>query len=817
MKAGKNANLQQAKRSKYDEFYTQLTDIESTSAEKLKDVLRSALNDLVRSEQESLVKDFALPLKSPQGKDLVSDGVVRVLLMLAAATMFHARLQPHLELRPAEEYPSDDPEDGPWVVPERPGACRDSADPVEAFLRAWNLILRVDYRQIFESAGSALAFLHGSLKWSLVVKRVTKVALSIASQVPQLRHDLLGSIFHAVLPTARHDGSYYTTTTAATLLAGLAIRREDCDWADPDAIARLNICDPSCGSGTLLLASAERISELRRDTNGVSDPEGEQLLGQLLIEDVLWGYDINTTAVHLASTTLGLLAPSVNFDRMNLFGTELGKDEVGVHLGSLELLPSEMAGSVRLLAPAPHKMRQAEACQATEEEARRAANPPPMDLVIMNPPFTASHLRYNHLGKTTKDIVVRREQGLLSNHLHREAAKLHSSGGPFLLLAEHLVNNTGGTLATVLPATAVTSQGNLGFRKFYAATFHIDHIVIPHDPKHVNFSGATSIAEVLVVGRRKGFGDNIPTKVVKLLRNPSTPMEAARIVELLTAPSPPPGPSEDAPFVVETVSSDRVEKGDWRNVIFTSAWLMDELLELEASCELLGNQIVEIGPTGRRIRDAFDNTSPIATGMQAHWYHKSERITAMNSKPDTWIRPHPDRPHLAHLAARYWSSRQRLLLVTRFRLNTMRLLAVRSEQPSIGSLFIPVKCHDTTQEKALCAWFNSTLGVLGIVGAQVLKNPSYIRFGKGDHKTFPVPKFTNREKTLMAEAYESLKDSVLASLPRSSECQARAELDSKVANAVGTRMGFDTERVTRIRNALCEEPAIRHKRVEFRP
>ncbi len=29
MKAGKNANLQQAKRAKYDEFYTQLADIEN--------------------------------------------------------------------------------------------------------------------------------------------------------------------------------------------------------------------------------------------------------------------------------------------------------------------------------------------------------------------------------------------------------------------------------------------------------------------------------------------------------------------------------------------------------------------------------------------------------------------------------------------------------------------------------------------------------------------------------------------------------------------------------------------------------------------
>ena len=54
--------------------------------------------------------------------------------------------------------------------------------------------------------------------------------------VSGLRHDLLGRIFHRVLDTARYDGSFYTSTAAAVLLASLAIREQDADWTDPNAI-----------------------------------------------------------------------------------------------------------------------------------------------------------------------------------------------------------------------------------------------------------------------------------------------------------------------------------------------------------------------------------------------------------------------------------------------------------------------------------------------------------------------------------------------------------------------------------------------------
>ena len=812
---GEAGSVQTGSVDELAEWLARLPDeIDSSDAVRL---LQSSLSDaslqLSDSERESLIGEFGIPPKNKTGKSLGIPGTIRVLLMVAAATMFHARVQEHLEALPSQEHPPAEPSKGQWAPPDSPGSCRNSSDPVAAFLQAWELILRVDYRPIFEAARAALSCLHGSARWALAISKVTEVALSIASQVPKLRHDLLGSIFHKVLDTARYDGSYYTTTAAATLLAGLAIRSDGCDWSDPDAVARLNICDPACGSGTLLMAAAERISQLRRGVDGVVHTDDNWLLGQLLIEEVLWGYDINPTATHLAATTLGLLAPSVNFRQMNLYETRFGVDQGGVHLGALDLLPSEMAGSVRLAPPPPHKMRQIEADQATEEDEQAAANPPPMDLVIMNPPFTRDSLRHDQLGKTGEAKVKKREKQLLANHLHRGAARLHSSDGMFLLLGEHLSHDENGVLAVVLPAVVATSAGALGRRQFLADKFHIDYVVIPHDPQRIAFSGNTAISEMLVVARRRKPKETPrPTRLVKLLHNPATPLEAMSIVGHLVDTPPESLPSIAAPFIIDNIPYKSVQAGDWRSVVFAAGWLMDELLSLEAACQKIGN-LTDIGPAGQRIRDAFTK-SPISTGQQAHWDHKANLVTSMNTNPDYWIKPKPGREHLA---TRYWSRRQRLLLANRLNLPTMRMLAVLSEQPSVGSAFCPVKGRDESHEKALCVWLNSSLGILGAIGNQTLRKLPYPRYSIDDQKNFPAPDFSGDEATQLASAYDTHQKATLLPLKEMANCPTRAQLDRAVANTVGNKTGFDTERIIRIREALSEEPSISGQQLTLTP
>ena len=187
--------------------------------------------------------------------------------MVATAMLFHHRLQEHLPRERPDGF-----DDG-WP-PCNPSQCADEpAATIGAFLEAWRAILAVDYRPVFETARVALMSLPQTPDIAQAIFVLARDVSKIAGLVHGLRHDLLGRIFHRVLDTARYDGSYYTSTPAAVLLAALAIREEDCDWADPNAVERLRICDPACGTGTLLMAAAERIRDLRRRAGPV-DPKG---------------------------------------------------------------------------------------------------------------------------------------------------------------------------------------------------------------------------------------------------------------------------------------------------------------------------------------------------------------------------------------------------------------------------------------------------------------------------------------------------------------------------------------------------------------
>ena len=44
----------------------------------------------------------------------------------------------------------------------------------------------------------------------------------------------------------------------------------------------------------------------------------------LVIEDVLWGYNVNVTLTHMAACTLGTHSPTTSFGRMNIHRALLG-------------------------------------------------------------------------------------------------------------------------------------------------------------------------------------------------------------------------------------------------------------------------------------------------------------------------------------------------------------------------------------------------------------------------------------------------------------------------------------------------------------
>ena len=762
------------------------------AAQLLSDGLDTVVQRLKTPVRRALAQALDLPATKPGGKQQ-SDGYFvaakRGMLVVATAMLFHHRVQEHLPVERPDNF------DGPWP-PASAVACAEQGAVINAYREAWRGILAVDYRPVFEMGRAALAALSADPDSGQAISHLAEVVAGVSERVSGLRHDLLGRIFHRVLDTARYDGSFYTSTAAAVLLASLAIREEDADWADVNAVANLRICDPACGTGTLLMAAAERIRDLRNAAGSTSLVD-EEALGLLLVEDVLWGYEVNLTATHMAASTLGMLSPTTRFSRMNIHRTLLGVFDGDPYLGSLDFL----AGQARL-AGWPSVTQQVE----TELEAE---TPPPMDLVIMNPPFTRDSLRHDQFSRFDELEVKKREKELFANR----PTYMAGNSGAFLVLAEHLNKGNEGTIAAVLPLVGLTDKSGFEIRKFLGNQYHVDTIISSHDPGRIFFSESTKIGEVLLICRRwKGSRPKPPTRVINLAKNPATPLEALDTATRIERASKTGGQTPRG-FTVQQVEAQRIEDGDWSAVNFLSPFLVEAYRtvseENQSSVPTVPlNQLANVGPEGRRIRDAYTPSDmPTLSGRRALWHHKTGATQSMLAETDVYIEPKESKRHLAD---RYWEQRGQMLLPMQLRLNLARVAAVMLPEPAVGSRWTPCRPHDPRITKALCLYLNSTPGLLALLGRRDNRVPSYPSFSLDTLRSLPVPNFPDLDPSkldLLDGWFEWLQRQTLQSLPRMHEDPVRRQIDKAVTEA----LGIDPDWVAALRNELAREPSITGK------
>ena len=756
--------------------------------------LDAAVERLDNGQKWLLAEHLDLP-PGQNGNAKWDKAAKRALLVVATAVMFHSRLDVHLRnLKPEYDnrLPSDTPFTGEWP-PNSARYCTDADDPTTAFSDAWNLILALDYKPIFETARAALHACPADPAFTVAIRETAKAALEVAGNIAGIRHDLLGRIFHTVLDTARYDGSFYTTTAAATLLSSLAMTEDMCDWNDPEAIAKLRIVDPACGTGTLLMAAAERIRELSSKTRD------DDRSAKALIEQVLTGYDVNLTATHMAATTLGLLSPSTRFQNMKIGRTFLGVDGEGcAFLGSLELLD----GQAKMLSW-PNTAQTV----SQVDGGNGMAEVEPADLVIMNPPFTRDSLRHDQFSREDERKLKDREKQLFANR----PVHLSAIGSAFLLLADHINKDDSGTVAAVMPLVMATNESGDVVRRYLASQYHVETIVTSHDPTRIYFSENTSIGEMLLICRRWPNPDEPkpPTRVVNLAYNPPTPAEAISVARSIKRGM----VMEQANGTMHEWPSDRIACGDWGAVQFFSPYLCERFSEL-ARGDLFPSmplgKIADVGPAGQRIREAYKRI-PVSDkeGRTALWQHDTSVIQTMSTEFDTYISA---KPEYAHRADRYWEQKSRLLLPTHLRLTTTKVTTVRVKTRSVGSLWVPCTIDVPgdlleNREKALCAFLNSSVGVLALLGNRTNKTPTRPNLSIDDLRKLPVPDFDtigDGAVWMLAMAYDCLAEQPMEPLEEMDRCDARRSLDESVCAA----LNIDPELVAGIKRQLAVEPSI---------
>ena len=753
-------------------------------ADEIADVVRRASAVL---QEEELEDELAAALDLTPEVDGGAKGICTVAaLMLCNACLLQRRLRDEPELKTIM----------------RLDKIAGASNPKEILEIAWESILEKDYVPVFRPALAVAGALRQGKAVNNAIRALAECANRVADSLSELGYDHAGPLYHRILGSAKSDGAFYTNNLSAIMLARLALTEDFIDWSDPDAVANLRIIDPACGTGTLLMAALQTIKARAASYRDMSDEE-RNTLHKRVVEDVLCGLDINQHGVQLAACNMTLGAPTVDYERMNLVTMPHGPQSDGTpKAGSLEILTAaDDERDLRAMIAPPRSLQILEGVQVNESnEIRFPLNA--LDVVIMNPPFTANENRSKKYGDDGRKAMQRHELDIQKHMENRDDATrgvitTNSISTFFTPLADMLLSNTHGTLAKVMPTTACTGTSGVAERKLLAQRFHVDTIITSHDPRRPNFSENTSIHESLLICRRRDkSNEGRGTRFIALRTMPKTFDEAIEAVEAIRALD------SRKWFTLYEQPESRIREGDWRPCQFLDPELVEAAMLIEEWEGVLPlENRYRLGPAGRRIRDAF---SPVNNdddnSYRVFWGRSKDLRTTMEAAPEQNV---VDRKN--QLAARYRDQAGYVLLAAKFDTLSGKLLAIFSETPALGSMWVPIQSQTTSvdEAKALSAWLNSTPGVLGVLMRRSTKltNPS---FSQAELGTLPVPDFRAVSTRPLVEAYETMKLAPMRPWCDAADDAMRERLDQAAAQTTG--IDLTTIRDWRVR--ISREPTV---------
>lgn len=692
------------------------------------------------------------------------------------------------------------------------------------FCEHWDYIYTyINYYPIFHVAREIIRA-QGSYRYSLeAVEKLAQTAHEIVTMRVPLRHDLMGRVYHRLLADAKFLGTYYTSIPAAALLLKLALRPNAWpqQWHDLSHIGKLRIADLACGTGTLLMAAADAITD---NHISASAREGERIdfenLQKVLAENILFGYDVLPSAIHLTASTLALRAPHIAFDRMNLFSLPMGGPEL--RLGSVDFLTGrqcQMTLDLFGALPATQQM----SAESVREVA--LAEIPDLDLCVMNPPFTRSvggNLLFGSVPKKERGLMRGKLQALIRKP--RNGVRIFANitaglGSVFVAVADRYIK-PGGRMALVLPKAVLSGVAWEPTRQMLAQKYQLEYIIGSHDPQRWNFSESTDLSEVLVVARKNdGQKSRRAPKVVAInfWQNLSTIFESLTVAQTLSRNDPPDLASGQGTLEIshggqklgEAVSVEWKDLKDASNWLLPCAFAQSDLTRvaghlLRGELWLPGHRKIAkvplcalselglLGPDCRDIHDGFSRSLGV-TPYAAFWSHDAEAVYTMAQQPNAHLMPLHKAKEGRNLrkVEDLWPLAGPIVLVERMRLNTQKLTAVRLTEPVLSNTwwpFTPKKRHSSAQrQKALVLWLNSTLGVLLLCVHREETQGAWVKFKKPVLSAMPVLNLASLSQSQLrqlATAYDRLSDRALLPLPLMTSDDVRAEIDMAIAKAL---------------------------------
>jgi len=255
--------------------------------------------------------------------------------------------------------------------------------------------------------------------------------------------DLIGRFFHQLIPyTIRKQlAAYYTSPSAADLMAGLLIDSYD-----------QTIIDPACGSGTLLVAALDRKKHLYNHQKIVTK---KNLPKPHFIDD-LTGIDIMPFAATLSKLNLLMQVDSDSMKNIrigNFNALEMGEDLISYGKSERDF---------------------------TIEGA---------DVVLMNPPYTAK-----------ERLTSQSREKLTNNPLGEICGHLVNLWGYFLALGDKLLKE-GGHLGAVIPINFVRGKASKKIREFFLDNYHLKYIL--KSVSEMGFTEHAQFRDIILIAEKK--------------------------------------------------------------------------------------------------------------------------------------------------------------------------------------------------------------------------------------------------------------------------------------------------------------------------
>lgn len=741
--------------------------------------------------------------------------------------------------------------------------------PLLTFSEHWQRICEeIDYYPIFHLARRVLLKLPSSPAILELFEALIRAALRIAEMRAALQHDLMGRVYHRLLSQAKFLGTYYTSVPAATLLLKLALNpaRWQVDWSNFDEVRQFRVADLACGTGTLLMATADAITNNHMNTCSEKGVESRRAaLQKALAEEILYGYDVLASAIHLTASTLALRAPEQTFQKMNLFALPLGGE--GVHLGSLEFgnafqitLPQDMFGSARQVT-------------GSGDSVTYYAPLPKLDLCVMNPPFVRSvggNLLFGSLPEPVRSKMQKRLQRMIQQR-NLSASTTAGLGALFVAVAHPYIKE-GGRIALVLPKALLSGVAWEKTRQLINQHYRLEYLVASHDPERWNFSDSTDLSEVLLIARKvtddesgmpegerpdlydlPSNGNGNPTiftlrrnplakehfqgmVAINLCRNVHTVLEALTVAQVVARTehvSLVSGQGETSIYYGDTEMATtclvpyEVAAEHWmlpcafaqidlirtaRNLMRGELWIPGVRRRTALNlCRL--SELGDLGPDRRAIHNAFE-LSKRRTLYRAFWGHDSSQVVSIAQKPNRYLKARTSvapKTQLGRPESLLPRSAQ-LLLSERMWLNTQRLFAVYLSEPVLSNVWWSFQFNhpDERREKALALWLNGTPHILVALANRIETRGAWVQFKKQTLAALPVLDvrlLTDWQLDRLVEAYDKLCNETLLPFPMMEHDPVRAAIDAALSEALAL------PDLSGLRLLLGQEPVISLKRL----